>query len=567
MHETILTIHEALDLPVFADCRLVAGGGGIANRINWVHIVDIPDAHYEWRRRGVLLLTAGYGLAGDPARQAALVPKLVAEGFAGLVLAVGYYFDQTPAVIREAADALNFPVIESPRDLLFIDITEAILDRIVNRQYRLLERAADISARLTELVLQGANLAGVATTLAQLIGRSVTIEDAAFHVVADAQVGPIDEARRASVANGRSSPELAQRLIDAGIYAALLEKMGPIYLPAMPDLGLTMERLVAPIIVDREIHGYIWILIEPDSAMRHPVSDLDTRAITHAATVAALILFKDRAVQRAEEALRGDMLERLLQAPDDAILFGERARRLRFRADRPHRVAVIAPQLAAGGAARSLLPVVENRLREYEVPALIARRGATLVLVLEDALPERSRALCAAIVADLNHPGSRILIGIGSLCATDALRADGLRHSYDKAHEAIRIAQASGRSDGIVAFDELGLLHWLYHLPSHVLDDNQYLQALVQLDAYDRERHAELLKTLECFLQHNGSLVETAERLYIHRNTLLHRLERIKNICRMDLRTAWERLNLYAALMAYRLRAAPPPYDLPTANE
>lgn len=566
MHETILTIHEALAIPVFADCRLVAGGGGGANRINWVHIVDIPDAHYEWRRHGVLLLTAGYGLAGNPARQEALVPKLVAEGFAGLVLAVGYYFDQTPAVIREAADALNFPVIESPRDLLFIDITEAILDRIVNRQYRLLERAAEISARLTDLVLQGADLAGVATTLAELIGRSVTIEDAAFRVVADAQVGPIDEARRASVANGRSSPELAQRLINAGVYAALLEKMGPIYLPAMPDLGLTMERLVAPIIVDREIHGYIWILIEPDSATRHPVSDLDTRAITHAATVAALILFKDRAVQRAEEALRGDLLERLLQAPDDATLFGERARRLRFRADRPHRVAIIAPQLSAGGAARSLLPAVESRLHECNVPALIAWRGATLVLVLEDAPPERSRTLCEAIVADLNHPGSRILIGIGPLCAADELRADGLRHSYDKAQEAIRIAQATGRADGVIAFDELGLLHWLYHLPPHVLDDNLYLQALLRLEEYDRERHAELLKTLECFLQHNGSLVETAELLYIHRNTLLHRLERIKNICRMDLRTAWERLNLYAALMAYRMRKAPTSQEGPTAH-
>ena len=566
MHETILTIQEALAMPVFADCRLVAGHGGGANRINWVHIVDIPDAHYEWRRRGVLLLTAGYGLAGDPARQAALVPKLVAEGFAGLVLAVGYYFEETPAVIREAAGALNFPVIESPRDLLFIDITEAILDRIVNRQYRLLERAAEISARLTDLVLQGADLAGVATTLAELIGRSVTIEDAAFHVVADAQVGPIDEARRASVANGRSSPELAQRLIDAGIYATLLEKMGPIYLPAMPDLGLTMERLVAPIIVDREIHGYIWILIEPDSATRHPVSDLDTRAIAHAATVAALILFKDRAVQRAEEALRGDLLERLLQAPDDASLFGERAQRLRFRADRPHRIAVITPQFSAGGAARSLLPAVENRLRACDVPALIAWRGATLVLVLEDNSSERSRTVCEAIVTELNHPGSRILIGIGAQCAADTLRAGGLRHSYDKAHEAIRIARASGRVDGVIAFDELGLLHWLYHLPAHVLDDNIFLQAVVRLEEYDRERHAELLKTLECFLQHNGSLVETAERLYIHRNTLLHRLERIKSICGIDLRTAWERLNLYAAVMAYRLRTPPPSHDSPTAN-
>jgi hypothetical protein len=101
----------------------------------------------------------------------------------------------------------------------------------------LLEKAAAISAQLTDLVLQGANLEGLATTLAGLIGRSVMIEDAAFRVVANAQVGSVDEARRLSVERGRSSPELAQRLLDAGVYAALLERMGPIYLPPMPDLG------------------------------------------------------------------------------------------------------------------------------------------------------------------------------------------------------------------------------------------------------------------------------------------------------------------------------------------
>jgi len=552
--EPILTIREALAMPLFSECRLVAGESGVENRINWVHIVDIPDAHFEWQRRGVLLLTAGYGLRESPARQAALVPTLVAQGFAGMVMAVGYYFDAIPEVIRGSADALGFPVIESPRDLLFIEITEAILDRIVNRQYRLLERASEISLQLTQLVLEDANLQGLATTLASLIGRSVTIEDAAFRVIADAQVGPVDEARRLSVERGRSSPELAQRLLDAGIYASLLNKLGPLHLPAMPDLGMTMERLVAPIIVDREIYGYIWIIIESDLEAITPPSELDTRAITHAATVAALILFKDRAVRRAEEAFRGDFLERLLQSPDDAALFGEQARRLNFRADQPHRVLLLAPLLSSGGNPRSLMPAVEILLRESRIPALIAWRGAHLVLVLESGSPDRVAGIAEAILAGLNHPGSQILIGLGSDCQAADLRFDGLRRSFDQASEALRISQMLGRRDGIVDFDELGLLHWLYQLPPQTIAENSYLQAITRLATHDRERGSELLKTLETFLENNGSLVETADRLFIHRNTLLHRLERIKTICQVDIRTAPQRLNLHAAMLAYRLQ-------------
>jgi hypothetical protein len=130
----MLTVREALKLPIFEGSQLVAGAAGLESLIRWVHIVDMPDANFEWRRRGVLLLTAGLGLVDNPTQQKNLIPKLVNEGFAGLVLSVGYYFDHVPEVMRETADSLNFPIIETPRKLLFINITEAILGRIVNQQ-------------------------------------------------------------------------------------------------------------------------------------------------------------------------------------------------------------------------------------------------------------------------------------------------------------------------------------------------------------------------------------------------------------------------------------------------
>jgi DNA-binding PucR family transcriptional regulator len=48
--------------------------------------------------------------------------------------------------------------------------------------------------------------------------------------------------------------------------------------------------------------------------------------------------------------------------------------------------------------------------------------------------------------------------------------------------------------------------------------------------------------------------VDTAQALYIHRNTLLHRLERIRALTGLDLRTAWQRANLYIALKAHQLQ-------------
>ncbi|MCA9921316.1 MAG: PucR family transcriptional regulator ligand-binding domain-containing protein, partial [Anaerolineales bacterium] len=201
----MLTVNHALAMPVFASARLVAGQAGLENEIRWVHVVDMPDTNYAWQRKGILLLTTGYGLYENPGRQAALIPKLASEGFAGLVLAVGHYFDAMPAIMKEQADVHQFPIIEVSSDLLFIEVTEAILGHIVNNQYQLLQQSTRINEALTRLVLEDANLDDLAKTLAQLLQRSITIESPSFRILASAQVGRVDDARRRSVENGRTT--------------------------------------------------------------------------------------------------------------------------------------------------------------------------------------------------------------------------------------------------------------------------------------------------------------------------------------------------------------------------
>jgi purine catabolism regulator len=538
----MLTVREALQLPVFASARLAAGQAGLENQINWVHIVDIPDARYEWQRRGVLLLTAGFGLHNHLENQRALIPKLVAEGFAGMVLSCGYYLERVPDIVREAADKLAFPIIEVPRDLLFIEVTEAILERIVNRQYVLLQQSNDIYAQLTRLVLQGADLNGLAQTLAGLLRRSVTIEDTSFRVLGAAQEGAVDEARRVALANGRTTPETAQKLLDAGIYDRLLQKMGPIHVPPMPESDMMMERYVAPIIVDREIYGYIWII-----AGDRPLTELDELTISHSATVAALMMFKDEAVRKAEEALRGDFFEQLLQPGERNAQFFEQARRLSYHLDKPHQVVLIHGLSRAGGNGRFLLNNVEKWLKSQTVPQLLVWHDENLVVVLESHKPVIGLNLARTLAIELQHPAHKLLLGVSESCE------EAIHDSYAEAREAVRIAQLTGQDEGVVAFGELGLWHWLYHLSPEKRPSNRFIQHIGTLAAYDDKRRTELVKTLETYLDHGGSLVEAAQALYIHRNTLLHRIERIEILCHVNLRHPIDRLNLHVAVKGYRL--------------
>lgn len=541
----MLTVGEILKLPIFATARLVAGERGLDNRVNWVHIVDIPDAHYEWRRSGILLLTAGYGLVTQPEQQATLVPLLVEKGFAGMVLSTGYYCKQAPEAIRESAERHDFPLIETPPELLFIEVTEAVLERIVNRQYSLLQQAGDIHNRLTQLALQAGNLPDLALTLARILERAVTIEDPAFHILASVQEGAVDEARQRSVAHGRTTPEVAQRLLERGIYSRLLEQMTPQRIEPIPELGMTMERIVAPIIVAHEIYGYIWII-----AGDRPLTPLDELAIEHAATVAALILFKEQAVRRAEEALRGDFLAQLLQGKEFVAGFAEQAHRIGYQPLEPHQVLLIHGPAKSGGSPHSLQEEVERWFRNRGQRALLVWRDRYLALILQSAQDKVGHALAKQLVADLSHPACRLLVAAGS--ARQA-QTGSVARSFDEAQEALNIALALSQEEGVVAFSELGVLHWLYHLPAGAAEENGYLHDVRALERYDAERDTDLLKTLEAYLDAGGSLVEAAESLYVHRNTLLQRIERIQELTGRDLRNPQQRLNLVVALKYFRL--------------
>ncbi|MEM7111326.1 MAG: PucR family transcriptional regulator ligand-binding domain-containing protein [Chloroflexota bacterium] len=544
----MLTIAEALKLSVFSSSKLVAGKSGIKNEINWVHIVDIPDAIYSYERQGVLLLTAGFGLRDNPEQQASLIPMLNELGFAGMVLSIGYCFDRTPDVMLDTANQLGFPIIESPRELLFIDITESILERIVNRQYVLLQESNKIYDELTDLVLQGKDLNALAGTLSNFLKRSITIEDPTFKVLATAQFGPIDTAREHTNANRRTPPEMARHLLDSGIYNKLLQQMGPLRVEPIPELGMTMERFVAPIIVDRQIHGYIWII-----ASGRPLTELDELAISHGATVAALFMFKEQAVHEAEEALRGDFFEQLMRGNERTTTFQEMARRFGYRLTAKHQILLIQATLKAGGNLRFLETQIHNWLRENHITsAFLVWRNDFLVLVTESVNDDSGKQLADRLVKNLNYPASRLLIGVGSSFEHGA--GGGIRQSYTEAKEAVDIGEAFDKKEGVVAFHELGLLHWLYRLPREAYDGNHFLKYIDQLKKHDKVKQGSLTKTLESYLDFGGALTETSQALYIHRNTLLRRLERIQEICDLDLRDPQIRINLHIALKGHYLQ-------------
>lgn len=143
-----------------------------------------------------------------------------------------------------------------------------------------------------------------------------------------------------------------------------------------------------------------------------------------------------------------------------------------------------------------------------------------------------------------------LAIGIGNPCAS----ASDYRRGFAEASEAQQMGQHLNREGGVTHFNDLGVYRYLYKIAR--MDDlrDMYQDQVGRIASYDHRKGTDLLDTLEIYLECAGNLTRTSNRLYVHRNTLIQRLERLQSLCEIDLQERSNWLTLQVAIKVYKLR-------------
>jgi len=129
------------------------------------------------------------------------------------------------------------------------------------------------------------------------------------------------------------------------------------------------------------------------------------------------------------------------------------------------------------------------------------------------------------------------------------------RNSLRQAGQALELARRIGERVPLY-YPDLSvyrLLFQLEHSPELIAFQEETLGALLGYEGAE-----EMLHTLETYFEHNGNLSQTAEALFMHRNTLIYRMERIAAITNTDLDNTEERLALQLALRINRMMGSKP---------
>ncbi|MFF8991148.1 PucR family transcriptional regulator [Streptomyces sp. NPDC014983] len=174
------------------------------------------------------------------------------------------------------------------------------------------------------------------------------------------------------------------------------------------------------------------------------------------------------------------------------------------------------------------------------VPAVAADQEGAETGLLADAL---LRAVREPLSAGLDDDG-RLTIGVSAAVHS----AEGLRGALEEARHARRVAAA--RPGRVCAAGHQELASHVLLLPFVPDDVRRAFTArlLDPLTDYDRRHRAELIPTLEAFLDCDGSWTRCATRLHLHVNTLRYRVGRIEQLTGRDLSRLEDKLDFFLAL-------------------
>jgi sugar diacid utilization regulator len=206
-----------------------------------------------------------------------------------------------------------------------------------------------------------------------------------------------------------------------------------------------------------------------------------------------------------------------------------------------------------------VLAVVERGARAGAAGAMSAladrphARAGEVVVLVPDADETVARRTAEGILRELEASLSGFAFAVGR--SRVAAEVGDLARAADEALLAANVAETEADERRVLAFEETGayrlLLSAMSESPAEL--ERFYSETLEPLIAYDEQYETDLVRTVEAFLECDGNVAQTAQRLFTHRHTIRYRLERVRELSGLDVGSSDGREKLSLGLKAMRV--------------
>lgn len=529
-----MLLEELMKASVMSKAHIIAGAEGATIRqVLSVNIMDAPDI-VAFLKHGDLLLTNGYLFKDKPDALVEFIRSMHAKGCAGLAVKTKRFSLDIPSDALEEAERLSFPLLElSMIETTLGDIFKEAVGILLDNKNKELHYALSIHKKFADMMLRGDGLAGIVDTLSSILSSPVLLLDGKYQPLA---VSP--HLLRPELAG---VPELAAQALK-GVKPP--EQPLSLCIPSIPDSSFR-HMACYPIATYR--HEGCLLAFPPG----YPLSGPELLALEQAAHVIGLELAKRHAVKERSRRYKNDFFSDLIEGyvgtEQEAL---HRGAKYGLRPDMQG-LLILAREDAAGKSRRggeAEERISSERDRHYElIKREFARLGNRFVmfakndnfgLLLFSGQEEWNEAALIKplekIAGDLHRSeGLSYSFGIGNPFAM----ALDLGLSYREALRALQDGAQMNRRRFALMYRSMDFGRLLRMLPNEEME-RFYREAFKDLLKPGGQEQNEMLRTLKAYYENHCNLIDTAKALFVHRNTVVYRLEKAEKLLGRKLKDA-----------------------------
>lgn len=524
----MLTVKDALTLDVFKGATLVAGAKKINNIIAAVTVLEVTsDDIAMWTKDDELWITSFYSIAEDVDRQIHIMKLLHEKNASGIVICgLGYFFPEiSPRLIR-AADEIGMPLIVMPPESAYEEVINALMSILLNSHKEELMQALQVQRALNTMVLRNRNLPNLLQFLESALKKDIAFIDNENRLVYPA------ERKKAVTIKERIA--LPQSLLHAtaGAEDLLLYKDGCVYY-ALQSFGCYYGTLVVFRVEKTQVE-HVRLMLSNAVASIMLVNTSKT----------SLVCNKEPAFQQFFHMLE---CRELIDAP--AIL--EHAEHIDLNLYNKHFIAVITAAEHPERVLHEVQRVTAQNHRSHELAFFDCR----VVLLCDCDTQEDGRRCIETLCREIGNAlagKEPVTIGVSRYC--EVLAEIGT--AYRQALQAVEIGSRIFPDESCFFYEQLGVYPLICDHYRQSCEGRRVKENLDILEKHDKKYGSMYLQTLKDLFLFPGSLESIAAKLYIHKNTLLYRKNKIIELLEHDPFLMPYQLDYQIYFIAERLKPA-----------
>ncbi|PFN82576.1 PucR family transcriptional regulator [Bacillus thuringiensis] len=531
-----MKLYDIMKIPIFDQAKLIAGHKGVEQEVYTVNMMDAPDI-IHFLKRNELLVTSAYHFKDDMYALRELIIQMKKQGCTALGIKTKRFLQEIPEEIISLADEIYFPIIELPFDIGLGDLVNQTLSYILDMRTNELHQAMQIHQQFSNHIISGKGINMILENLSSLIQLPVVLLD--YHL------RPISEHNntKASIQslkkffiNGRKLPLSTIEIVTFSLLTKTRDTVSifPIY---------TQNNQYSYLVID----GFI-----------SPLNRSMVLAVEQAANVLAFELIKEHSLRqysrRIQDEFFTNVINSVFSTQDEIINLGKE-----FNLSFDQKYICIIGKIDIKEFTMSFMEyqeekdliydLIEEELNSYTANVhLFIKDDMYVLLVNCDGIwrqtdKERMISLLKNIQVKIyTYFQKSISFGI----ANSSEQLLHISHSFKEATDAFYYGEISGSKEFIEIYQAKEISAILRMIPQEQLK-KFYESTLHSLANENEKDHAVLLHTLSVYLETHCAISETAKRLFLHRNTVIYRLEKCEEILGRNIKDPNETLQLRIA--------------------